>query len=637
MPTSAPAARRLRFDDFELDVRAGQLRKRGFRLRLQGQPLQVLAVLLNRAGEVVTREELRSQIWSADTFVDFDHSLHNAIARIREALGDSAETPRYIETLPRRGYRFLAPAAPNEVETQATPGSVHSAPGPQPSVASDGLRRTSAVMALAFLILAVSGLAFWRLRASADHASAAARPGSIAVLPLDNLSGDPSQDYFVDGVTEQLITDLAQVGSLRVVSRTSVMQYKGTKKRLPEIAQELNVDAVVAGSVMRSGQRIRVTAQLVQASTDQHLWAETYDRDLGDVLRLQGEVAQSIAERVRAQLTPEQKARLRSAPAVNPEAYEAYLKGRFYGAGVTGTRAALKQAQGYYEDAVRKDPTFALAYAGLADCYLYQGTFRLVPPQDAYRQASAAILKALQLDKALAEAHTSIGMLDWRFEWNWQPAERELRYAVEVNPNSMESHEALVWYLAWSGREAEARAEVEKMRQLDPAYPFIPQQETGIYYHQRNYKLLLEASEKSVAAYPNGWVSHYFLAVGYEGSGRPAQAIPEYQRAVELSEGDTDSIAGLAHAYAVVGSRTEAEKILRELQTRSKTDYISPYMIVVIYAGLGNKDKTFEFLEKAYKEKSSDIAYFLKADFRIDPLRSDPRFQDLLGRVNFPQ
>jgi tetratricopeptide (TPR) repeat protein len=359
---------------------------------------------------------------------------------------------------------------------------------------------------------------------------------------------------------------------------------------------------------------------------------------LGDVLRLQSDVAQAVAQQIQIRLTPEQKARLRSAPAVNPEAYEAYLKGRFYGAEATGgTRLALKQAQGYYEDAIRKDPAFALAYAGLADCYIDQGAYRLVPPQDAYRQASAAVQKALQIDQALGEAHEALGNLDFQFVWDWQAAEKKIRYAVELNPNSMESHAALVWYLAWSSRRAEALDEVEKMARIDPAYPFLPAQTTGVYYHQRDYKSLVEVGEKSVAAYPNGWLTHYFLAVGYEGSGRTAQAIPEYQRAVELSEENTDAMAGLADAYVASGKRNEAKKILRELQTRSKTDYVSPYMIGVIYASLGNKNKAFDFLESSYKEKSPDMVYFLKADLRLDSLRSYPRFQDLLGRMNFPQ
>jgi len=327
---STTAARVLRFDLYELDLRAGELRKRGVKLRLQGQPLQLLAILLESAGNLVTREELSSQLWPADTFVDFDHSLHNAIGRIREVLGDSAETPRYIETLPRRGYRFIAPVeevrAPriSEANGNKAPEGVAVAP---PTARQS---KTRAALALTLLILAATGSAFWLVRAVSRPTSAAPRLRSIAVLPLENLSGDPSQEYFADGMTEELITDLAKVSALRVISRTSVMRYKRTKKGLPEIARELNVDGIVEGSVMRSGNRVRITAQLLHAPTDKHLWAEAYERDLDDVLRLQNEVAQAIALQVRAQLTPQQQARFRSAGSVNPDAYEAYLRGRYY-------------------------------------------------------------------------------------------------------------------------------------------------------------------------------------------------------------------------------------------------------------------------------------------------------------------
>jgi len=464
------------------------------------------------------------------------------------------------------------------------------------------------------------------------------RPGagairSLAVLPLENLSRDPEQDYFADGMTETLITNLSRIDTLRVVSRTSVMQYKGTKKTLPEIAKELNVDGVVEGSVMRSGTRVRITAQLLEARTDRHVWADTYDRDLGDVLKLQSEVAQAVAQQVRIQLTPEQQARFRSAPAVNPKAYEAYLKGRFSES--AATQVSIKRAQSYFEEAIREDPNFALAYVGLTDCYGDLGTLRWMPPQDAYRHASEAIHKALELDETLPEAHSTLGYLDWQFSWDWQAAERELRHALDLNPNYIEGHVGLLWYLAWSGRRDEALAELDKIRLLDPAYK--SRQESGFYYHQRDYKSLVEVGEKSVAKNPGNWINHYFLAVGYEGSGRQAQAIHEYQRAVELSLRDSDAMAGLAHAYAAIGKRAEAEKILSELQQQSKVTYVSPYMIAVIYSGLGQKDKAFQFLEKAYQERSPDIAYFLKADLRLDTLRPDPRFQDLLRRVDFPQ
>lgn len=332
MPTFAARARPLRFDDFELDIRAGELRKRGVRLRLHGQPLQVLAVLLSHAGDMVTREELRAEIWTADTFVDFDHSLHNAIARLREVLGDSAETPRYIETLPRRGYRFIAPVessveSPAVSELALDPSDSAQSARPREVPVASVHRAPRAFLAVGFLSLLAVVLIVWLTRTGSQAISAARPLNSIAVLPLENLSGDPSEEFFADGMTDQLITDLAKVQSLRVISRTSVMQYKGTKKPLPEIARELNVDAIVEGSVIRSGERVRVTAQLVRASTDQHLWAETYDRDRGDVLELQGDVAESIARQVRAQLTPQQQAQLRSTHVVNPAAYDAYLKG----------------------------------------------------------------------------------------------------------------------------------------------------------------------------------------------------------------------------------------------------------------------------------------------------------------------
>src|SRR5271155_2052518 len=326
MPTYELDVCRLRFENFELNLRTEELRKHGVRLRLQGQPLQVLAALLKRPGDVVTREELRAQIWTTDTFVDFDHSLHNAIARLRDVLGDSAERPRYIETLPRRGYRFIA-----LVDAADVP-AVSAAPDSAPPADLAGHPRLTKSHALllttAFAVLVIS-IVVWLARTGGAPARAASRLNSIAVLPLENLSGDPSQQFFADGMTDQLITDLAKIGSLRVISRTSVMQYKGTKKGLPEIARELNVDAIVEGSVMRSGQRVRVTAQLVQARTDHHLWAETYDRDLGDTLKLQGEVANAVAGQVRAKLTPQQQTSLRSARPVNPTAYDAYLRGRF--------------------------------------------------------------------------------------------------------------------------------------------------------------------------------------------------------------------------------------------------------------------------------------------------------------------
>ena len=636
MSAPAQASRALRFDTFELDLRAGELRKRGVKLRLQGQPLQVLAILLESAGNLVTREELRSQLWPADTFVDFDHSLHNAIARIREALADSAETPRYIETLPRRGYRFIAQVEQVRAELPLAPSENGNQTGQKGAATTQAKPR----MAIAFTLLALVavGSVFWLVRTGSHATSAAPRLRSIAVLPLENLSGDPSQEYFADGMTDELITDLAKVGALRVISRTSVMRYKGTKKSLPEIARELNVDGIVEGSVLRSGNRVRITAQLLHAPTDQHLWAETYERDLGNVLKLQSEVAQTIAQQVRVQLTPQQRALLRSSPAVNPEAYEAYLRGRYYLSNQFTMAEPLNKAKGYFEESSRKDPGFALAYSGLADSYVYlafsgQGG---LSPDRAYKSAKAALNKALELDDTIGEAYDTLGLMSWRFDWNWEAAERNFNRAIALAPSYSCAHEDRAVYLSFLGQRAEALAEIEKSNSIDPG-PSSAMTESAAQYQMRNYEALVDASRREVAANPNEWTGHYNLAVGYVGTGKLLEAISEYQKAVETSDGNPDAVASLAHAYAVIGRRAQAEKILHDLEHKSKSVYVSPYTFATIYAGLGEKDRAFEFLEKAYQQRSLDIPWHLKADLRIDNLRSDPRFQDLARRVGYPQ
>jgi serine/threonine protein kinase/Tfp pilus assembly protein PilF len=460
---------------------------------------------------------------------------------------------------------------------------------------------------------------------------------SIAVLPLENLSHDPEQEYFSDGMTDELTTDLSKIGTLHVISRTSAMHYKGTNKTLPEIARELNVDGVVEGSVMRSGNRVRITAQLIHAQSDQHVWGETYERDLGDVLRLQSEVAQSIAQQLRVQLTPQLKARLNSAPRVDPVAYDAFLQGRYNFQWGSSSQEEFRKAQKFFEQAIQKDPSLAIAYVGLANSYVYMGSQRWVPPQEAHAHAQEALRKALELDETLGEAHSSLGWLSWRYDWDWPLAEREFKYGLELNPNYVAGQEQLTWYLAWSGRRVEALAELASIAKFDLAYSTHTGAESGIYYHQRDYKALVEASRRFVTHNPDSWVGHYYLAVGYDGLGQESDAVSEYQKAVELSHGDTDTVAGLAHAYAASGRRPDAEKILSDLLRTSKRSYVSPYMIATIYAGLGDKDRAFAFLEKAYQEKSPDIPYFLKADLRLDALRSDPRFAELVRKVGLPQ
>lgn len=630
MPSSSTAGRVLRFDNFELDVRAGELRKHGVRLRLQGQPLQVLAALLNHAGDVVTREELRAQIWTADTFVDFDHSLHNAIARLREVLGDSAETPRYIETLPRRGYRFIA-----RVEAGEVLAPTHSGTNAQPSeaAAQPRLTKSRTLLAATVLALLVIGVAVWLGHTGAVPTSAAPRMNSIAVLPLANLSGDPSEEFFADGMTDQLITDLAKVGSLRVISRTSVLQYKGTKKALPEIARELKVDAIVEGSVTRSGQRVRVTAQLLLGATDQHLWAETYDRDVGDVLKLQGDLADAIAERVRAQLTPQQQAQLRLAQPVNPAAYDAYLKGRLYFTTEFTKPESLRKAQHLFQEAIEKDPKLALAYTGLADSYVYLAFAGALQRDTAYRSAKEALANATQLDDSIGEAYDTQGLLSRHFDWDWEAAERNFNRAIALAPSYSCAHEDRATFLAAMGRRTEALAEIAKIEQLDYSFSSAGT-ESYVYYALRDYPALIEAGKRGLLLDPKDSGQHFYLGVGYEGTGKLQEAISEYLKAMQMSDGSSSlNAVALAHAYSAAGEKAEAEKILRDLQRRSRKTPVSPYAMATIYAGLGENDKAFDFLEKAYAEKSLDFPMPLQSDLLLDGLQADPRFQRLVHRI----
>src|SRR6266478_2034746 len=552
----------LRFDSFELNLRAGELRKGGARLRLQGQPLQVLAILLQASGELVTREELRSQLWPSDTFVDFDHSLHNAVGRIREVLGDSAENPRYIETLPRRGYRFIAKVEDVQAAKNGVAAYDEKSEAKVAVVSQDQRRGMAILLLCACVAIGLSGWLTWRH----FYLKNLAPIRSIAVLPMGNFSGDASQEYFADGMTEELITELSRIQSVRVISRTSVMGYKGTKKHLPQIAQELGVE----GSVSREGDQVRVTVQLLDGPNDRHIWSEDYQREVRGILTLQREMAQAIAHQIRIQLTPQQQARVSSGRVVNPEAYEAYLKGRSFITSDFLTPQQLRTAQGYFEKSIQKDPGFALGYVGLADCYVYLALFDQISPERGYRPAEEALHKALELDDSIGEAHATLALLKWRHDWDWTAAEREFDNAIALAPNFGCAHLNRSYYLSWKGRRTEAMAELAKSRELDPGYSF-DNTESAAYYQSRDYQGLVEASRRAVASNPNELPVYYFLGVGYEGSGKRAQAIPAYQKALEMSDGDPDPTAALAHAYAVTGRRAEAEKILHELERRSKS------------------------------------------------------------------
>ena len=625
---TATLSERVRFGAFEFDTRTRELYKHELKLKLQGQPVEILALLLARPGELVTREEIQKKLWPADTFVDFERGLNSAINRLREALCDSADTPRYIETLPRRGYRFIG-AIETEREVQAVPG---------PSPASLNRRSMTNAMALSLVALAVVAalLAFdvggLRRRLLGRLSDPPIR--SLAVLPLSNLSGDSQQDYFADGMTDALITDMAKIQSLRVISRTSVMQFKDSKKPLPEIARALGVDGIVEGTVQMRGDRIHVTAQLIAVKNQAHLWAGSYDRDRSDVLQAQAEIARAVAQQIKVTLTPQLQQQLSGARRVNPDAYLDYLRGVVEGQDFTFEAMAREQA--YYERALQKDPNFALAYAGLANCYLSYMITRKMPPGEAAKRTKELAAKALQLDANLGEAYGVLAYTNWRFDWDVQAADRNFQRALELSQNSRRVHSHHITYLAWRGQPAQALVEAAIARQLDPMRLESAVHPGHVYFQTRDFGPMLEAMRNYVASNPRHWLGRNLLGVAYQGSGQTLLAIPEYQKAVEYSGNDSDPTAALAYAYARTGKGAEAEKLLRDLLEQSKTGYVSPYMIATIYAGLGNKDRAFEYLEKAYEERSTDLSYFLKSDLRMDTLRSDPRFQDLVKRMGFP-
>jgi TolB-like protein/DNA-binding winged helix-turn-helix (wHTH) protein/tetratricopeptide (TPR) repeat protein len=645
----AGAQESIRFGkDFEVDLRAGELRHFGRALKLERIPLQVLLILIEQKGQLVTREEIAEKIWGKDVFLDTDNSINSAVRKIRQVLNDDPQQPHYVQTLPGRGYRFIAPVSdelPRLPQADSAPGQQTEPAPPRPHLISDhSHNKTGEPAAIAttywqrfrFLIAIFSccaiGVAVWIGWHRFYGASTGNRIRSIAVLPLQNLSGDPAQDFFADGMTEELITELSRIQSLRVISHTSVMEYKGTRKHLPQIARELGVDGVLEGSVIRENDQVRVTVQLLDGPNDRHIWSEAYERPLHGVLNLQREVAEAVSQQIRIQLTPEQKARIGLARPVNPEAYDAYLRGRYILSNQFTMGQPLLQAKSYFEESIRKDPNFAEAYSGLADAYLYLALFRHAPHEAALQSAHDALRKATQLDDSIGEVHDTLGTISWQHDWNWIEAEREYNRAIAMVPSYSCAHEDRASFLAFLGRRTEALAELAIINQLDLG-PSASMTEEGVYYQLRDYRSLVESGKRRVASNPNEWVEHRYLGIGYEGTGKLPEAIAEYQKAVNLSNGDQDANASLAHAYAAMGKRAEAEKILRDLELKSKNTYVSPYILATAYAGLGENDKAIQFLQKACDERSLEISSNLKADLRLDNLRTDPRFEALSRRI----
>jgi TolB-like protein/DNA-binding winged helix-turn-helix (wHTH) protein/Flp pilus assembly protein TadD len=637
----APSASNVaRFGDFVLDLRTGELLKNETKIRLQTQPFRILVLLLRRPGEMVTREELREKLWPENTFVDFDDGLNTAVRKLRQVLGDSPEHPKYIETLPRRGYRFIGSIGDASTsKAEPTPGVSDGVIEEQSSAAREkvvaevptesGSHRRwmlwpiAAVLVGLLVSLASLDVGGWRERLLARAAPIHIR--SIAVLPLENLSGDPGQEYFADGMTDALITDLAQISSLKVISRTSVMRYKGTRESLPEIAKELNVDGIVEGVVIRSGDRLRIDAQLIEASTDRHFWARTYERSLGDVIALQNEVAGAIANEIQLKLTPQEQAHLLRTQPVDPQAYEFYLKGRYFWNKRTGD--AVQKSIDYFQQAIQRDPNYALAYAGMAEAYATLGD---LSPSEQCSKAKAMAKVALQMDETLAEAHNAMATCLFAPDWNWAGAEKEFQRAIALNPSYAMAHQ---WYgqlLKAMGRQDWAD-EVKRAGELDPLSLVIGG--GGWYTERGQYDLAMEIQRKKQELYPDCC----YVAMGrlYTLKGMYQDAIANLQKGVDLS-GAPGALSALGYAYGMSGKREEALKTLQRLALLSQRRYVSPYDVATVYAGLGEKDLAFDWLQKAVADRSYEVV-FLKSAKEMDSLRSDPRFAELERRIGLPQ
>jgi len=609
---------RIEFAGFALDVGAGELSKNGSLVRLQDRPFQLLVALVERRGEVVTREDLRQRLWPDGTFVDFDHSISSAINKLRRALGDSAAQPRYVETVGRRGYRFLYPVS--IAETASAP-AVSRAPRVLPRYARVGLS-----VALALVVLAATGALMIRRPESGDSTGTIR---AIAVLPLKNLSSDPEQEYFSEGLTEELLTHMASLEGLRVISRASAMQYKDTRKPLSTIARELNVDAVVEGSVQRSDGRVRVTARLVEVASDRHVWAKSYEREHRDILVLQNEITRDIAENIKLSLTSAARQRLAVSRPIEPEAHENYLRGRFYWA--KRRPADLEKAILYFQRAIDRDPQYARAYAGVADSYSVMRAYNLARQDESIRQARAAALRALELDEGLAEAHTSLGLIALIYEWDWRTAEQQYRRAIQLDPNYATAHHWYAELLAYRGRFDEALAEIEVARQLDPLSLIVATDRGEILYLSRDYDRAIAQARGVLEMDPHFLQAHYILVFSLVEKRLFADALVD----IEQWRGSDEtpwSLMMQAYVHGRSGQQRQARQALEKLEQLHRRRPMDPAPILLAQLGLGNKEAAFACLEKAYAERSTALPS-LKVNPIYDPLRGDPRFDVVRRRI----
>jgi TolB-like protein/DNA-binding winged helix-turn-helix (wHTH) protein len=629
------ASQRIKFGCFEADLRSAELTKQGKRIMLQEQPFRLLAMLIERRGELVTREEVRQKLWP-NTIVDFDHGLNKAISKIRDALGDSAEKPRFIETVARRGYRFLA-------DVRDTTQQERQAAAPRLlSPVDQGFGRDAAGQTAGFRVSRRRPVLSWLLSAAAvallllsawmvshrQHAVANIR--SIAVLPLTNLSGDAAQEYFADGMTDELIAQLGQINALRVISRTSAMAYKNTRKSLADVARELDVQAVVEGSVLRVGDRVRITAQLIRVPADEHLWAHSYEGSFPDTLVLQGEVSQAIARQIFATVSPRDQGTLRKAKTVNAEAYEAYLKGRYFWN--KRDAAGLKKAIEYFQRAIAVDPGYAQAYSGLADAYALAGgwEYGVLTPQEAAPRAREAASRAVYLDPALSEGHTSLAFALDVSSWDWNGAEREFRRALELNPGYATAHHWYGYHLMLVGRDNEGIAELKRAESLDPLSLIISAGVADVLFIAHRFDEAMRQLQKTLDMDPNFAMAHYQRGQVLVQQHKLDAAISEFERALELAGPSPAFDANLANAYAASGRTADARRTAADLAHLPEQSGSLDANIALIYVGLGDTDQAMRWLDKAYQAQFEPIM-LVRPQF--DSLRTDPRFQALMSRL----
>src|SRR5262245_19571120 len=642
-PMSRPTKQLYEFGPFRLDSVERLLYRDGEVVSLTAKIFDILLVFVRNSGRTLEKEEMMREVWP-DQFVE-EGNLTRNVSTLRKALGESQDNHRYILTIPGRGYRFVAEV--REVENgDSNFKSVNPAPASEaagnPGVAT-GIAETRAgagnkgrvsfilgIAALALIALAAAAVLyalFIREKRPSPHPAIT----SLVVLPLENLSGDPSQEYLADGMTDALIGDLAKIGALRVISRTSAMHFKGAKKSLlPEIAGALKVDAVVEGTVQRSGDRLLIRAQLIHAATDQHLWAEDYERDVRDVLKTQSEVAQAIAREIKVVVTPQEQARLANIRQVKPEAYEAYLQARYVWN--KRTPEMLKKAVGHFERAINLDPNYAPAYAGLADSYSMLSDYGTLPPLEAYPKAKEAAMIALALDEELADAHTSLAWITAAYEWKFAEAEKEFQRAIAINPRYETARQWHAEFLSAMGRHEEAIAEIKRAQQLGPFSLIVNTALAGAYYFARQDDQALAQCQRVIDLDPSFAQIYEWLLREYDKKGMAREALATHQKLAELMGWSPDYSEKVHRARSVTSMHAYWRKRLAWEMGDSQP---SPLWVAECWAQLGNKDQAFVWLEKLCQERSY-WAIYLNVVPTLDPLRSDPRFAGLLRRIGLP-